>query len=108
MNVNAKKLTKMHSSSTPFDDTFRTEDVRMKEWLISLINEAYGTAIDEESEGLIVEIPQSVIEFFLRSRDSSKMRVTYWCGSQEMSVDIPTIFAQKYFLKEMFEKSFFF
>lgn len=183
MNVNAKKLTKMHSSSTPFDDTFRTEIVRMKEWLIPLINEAYGTAIDEdaevvlheneqmiltsidaddleqqgiprkitdttvtigncsyhlecqsgedgtiliriveydlyiavrtaeydeESEGVIVEIPQSVIVFLRRSRDSSKMRVTYRCGSQEMSVDIPTISAQKYSLKEMFEKRLFF
>ena len=38
-----------YNSPTPFDDTFRTECVRMTEWMIPLINEVYGTTYNEYS-----------------------------------------------------------
>lgn len=42
-----------YNSPTPFDDTFRTECVRMTEWLIPLINEAYGTTYDEHAKVIL-------------------------------------------------------
>ena len=50
-----------YNSPTPFDDTFRTECVRMTEWIIPLINEAYGTTYDEHAKIILRENEQLLL-----------------------------------------------
>ncbi len=51
-----------YNSPTPFDDTFRTECVRMTEWMIPLINEVYGTTYNEHSMIRLHENEQMLYE----------------------------------------------
>lgn len=46
------------TSASPFDDVFRTETVRMKEWFIPLLNEIYGTKYALNSEVVFYENEQ--------------------------------------------------
>lgn len=50
-----------YNSPTPFDDAFRTECVRMTEWIIPLINEAYGTTYDEHAKIILRDNEQPLL-----------------------------------------------
>lgn len=62
MNDSLMVMENLHyNSSTPYDDTFRTECVRMKEWMIPLINEMFGTSYDIHSTVALYENEQMML-----------------------------------------------